>query len=267
MGTKTISTTSHNQTLKLYESIEDSTECDYQINSPKINKEKNTYFHQTSSSQESQKELNNDLIQYTFIWKEGGENVKITGSFLENWKKQEPMTKNLITNFYEITLNITPGIYQFKFIIDDKWMCSKDYKINKDKNNNDNNEIDLSNYNNKMINKKITKKGNNDYSCDIPNKSDINSKAPKLPFHYTESINLNDKQFNKYHNIKNLLENDSFKNIATIPHEKLSHIMINYDDNLNLNNDKEINGTFKRISSTQRTRHKFLTVIYFSPNF
>ena len=263
MGTKTISTTSHNQTLKLIESIEDSTECDYQITSMKKTQEINSSFLQTSSTKESKKEFNNDLIQYTFKWKDGGESVKITGSFLENWKKQESMSKNIITNCYEITLEIPPGIHQFKFIIDNKWMCSKDYKINKDKNNNDNNEIDLSNYNNDKINKKITSKRNSDYICEIPYKADVNSKAPKMPIHYKEG--LINKQLPEYNNTKNLLENNTFKTIMTIPHEKLSHIMLNYDDNYNFNNNDKSN-TYKRIASTQRTRHKFLTVIYFSPN-
>ena len=33
------------------------------------------------------------------------------------------------TKSYEITLNIPKGINQFKFIVNDKWVCSTNYKI------------------------------------------------------------------------------------------------------------------------------------------
>ena len=72
--------------------------------------------------------------------------------------------------------------------------------------------------------------------------------------------NLNDKKDNnkllfKFDQTKNLLENDTFKSITTIPHEKLSHIFTHF-----YTHDKYI-----RCSVTQRNKHKFLTLVYFSP--
>ena len=45
------------------------------------------------------------------------------------------MNKNPNTRFYEITLNITKDIHQFKFIVDKKWVCSPKYETFNEKNN------------------------------------------------------------------------------------------------------------------------------------
>ena len=55
---------------------------------------------------------------------EMGNEVKITGSFLNNWKEQMYMKKILSTGYFEIILNISKSVHQFKFIVDKKWACS-----------------------------------------------------------------------------------------------------------------------------------------------
>ena len=99
---------------------------------------------------------------------------------MDNWKIREPLKFNNETKSYEITLNIPKGINQFKFIVNDKWVCSTNYKIINDKNNNynQNNEIDTNTFSQistmngvtnsiyqemKKRKKKITK-GNKDYN-------------------------------------------------------------------------------------------------------
>jgi len=270
MDIKTASTMSNNRTFQVSESIEDSTEYESKFNSSKINPEKTVSFQQTETSQTSKKE-SNDLIRFKFEWKEGGNDIKIAGSFLENWQKQEPMKKNLATNFYEFELDIPKGIHQFKFIIENKWKCSKDYKISKDKSDNYNNEIDLTdinnininnnNYTNKIKNKK-SNKDKIDYPCDIPLKTDA-KKASNLPWNYKANINFGYKYINCNNN--NLIENDTFKSIATTSHDKLSHIVFNNDNYFGINHKNEKNKNYLRIATTQRNRHKFLTVVYFSP--
>ena len=90
-------------------------------------------------------DLNEKTIPFKFEWKEGGNEVKITGSFLNNWKEQMYMKKNLSTGFFEIILNISKSVHQFKFIVDKKWACSPNYRTIKE-NNNINNTIDLTNF-------------------------------------------------------------------------------------------------------------------------
>lgn len=86
MGSKTVSTISHHYISKISESIEDSTEYDSKFNTTKIFSEKDISFEKSEKSQKANKEIN-DLIQYKFEWKEGGTDVKITGSFFRKLEK------------------------------------------------------------------------------------------------------------------------------------------------------------------------------------
>ena len=131
--------------------------------------------------------------------------------------------------------------------------------------------------------KKKVSKENNDYNCIIPNKSSVNAEAPIIPLYFKALINLefnsnqlkqdkfkdslenklDEKSENKskkkdmlaINKISDFLENNTFKSIMIIPHEKLSHIFFNPNSG-----DKYI-----RSALTQRNKHKFLTLVYFSP--
>jgi 5'-AMP-activated protein kinase regulatory beta subunit len=219
--------------------------------------------------------ISEQKIRYKFEWKEGGDEVKIAGSFLDNWNKREEMKKNLSTGIYEIELEVPRGIHEFKFIVDKKWVCSQFYKIINDQNNNANNIIDLTNYiveNNSSIKKKKKKSGKEhiEYNCNFPNFSEVNVEAPGLPSHYIPCFNLNfqtkQENFKSFfkqslflNKSKTALENDTFKTIVTISHEKLSHICYNTENN-NDNNEKYI-----RTCTTQRNKHKFITIVYYTP--
>ena len=298
----TVSTKSKDQTYKISESMDESAECDFKINYLKKNSSNIQSHYQSETTENTKKTELNDLIPYKFEWIDGGTNVKILGNFLDNWNREESMIYNNEKNIYELILNVPKGINQFKFIINNnEWVCSKHYKIVKDNNNNENNEIYIGlnsdNYTNNTnstlscsYNQEIKKKkkkfgkGNNDYDRTIPIKSVFNSDAPNIPWYYKSYINLdyninkldddklqekiNDKLKEKSNvvlNVQNqildinkdkiLLENKTFKSILTIPHEKLSHLFYNLD-----NENKYI-----RSSMTQRSKHKFLTVVYFFP--
>ena len=68
------------------------------------------------------------------------------------------------------------------------------------------------------------------------------------------SVNINDI-YNIYGTV-----NNSYKKIVAFHHEKLGHLI------------SEISGKFlkkknySRIASTERKKHKFLTIIYYKPN-
>ena len=261
---------------KISDSQDDSSEYELKaLNTMKYNI--NRYQSQGQSETRDNTKLtmiNEQKIPYKFEWKEGGNEVKIAGSFLENWEKKLEMKKNLSSGIYEIIIEIPRGIHEFKFIVDKRWTCSQYYKIINDKNNNMNNVIDLTNYvieNNNLGIKKKKKSGKEhiEYNCNFPNFSEVNDEAPGIPSHYMTCFNLNFqtrqehiKEFFKkslfLNKSKTLLENNAFKTIITLTHEKLSHICYNSENN----NDKD---TYIRTSITQRNKHKFITLVYFSP--
>ena len=91
-------------------------------------------------------EKKDDRIPFKFEWKEGGNKVTITGSFLTNWTVYIDMVKNPETGFFEFNVNLTREVHQFKFIVDNVWKCSNNYPILNDGSGNFNNVIDLTNF-------------------------------------------------------------------------------------------------------------------------
>ena len=235
-----------------------------------------------------------ELIPFKFEWKENISNtnkeleVMITGSFLNNWEQFIKMDKNPETDIYEYLAYLPKKKHYFKYIINNKWLCSDLYPTTQDDSNNTNNYIDLTNYNinspeknyiilennelyinNEKIKKKRKKekKINDGYEIKYPNIKDLNVKAPMVMLHYKNSF-LIDNQSNQYkfgikdefkfENNNYLNENNSYKKIFIFPHEKLRHITPNINDIFN-------NKKYNRYSITERKKHKYLTLVYYKP--
>ena len=250
-----------------------------QFNSIKDINNINSYQGQSETTENTKiTDKNDQIILYPFEWKEGGNEVLIYGSFAENWNKKTVMKKDLNTGIFQAFIEVPRGRHEFKFVVDQKWVCSQYYDRVTNKNNITNNVIDLTNYippqvinSNNISNKKKRKSTKNtiDYGCNYPKKTEVNLEAPNLPQNFFPSFNLDiqskqeflQKTFIKnisFDKTKNLVENNTFKSILTISHEKLLHICHNVESNND--NDKYI-----RTSLTQRSKHKFLTLVYYTP--
>lgn len=94
-----------------------------------------------NNSEETFKDSNNIKKNYTFIWDEGGNDVKLTGSF-SDWKIQFKMTKDQNTQLFKCTLPLRNEIYQYKFIVDGEWKFSRKFPTKDDGNGNINNILD-----------------------------------------------------------------------------------------------------------------------------
>ena len=269
------------------ESIYDESEYSIQFNKLK-SQETNEQTETTESTIKF--DTNEKKYPFKFEWTEGGYEVKIAGSFLNNWKKLINMKKNLTTGFHEIILDIPKGIHQFKFIVDSKWVCSSKYKtINE--NNNLNNIIDFTNFNlyeninedkniiedkilkNKKIkaNKKKIMNNSINYSCNNEKYNDLDNVPPEIPFLYSNIFNLinqskpnylknNSQEYSNNDISKSQIQNNAYKTIKNIPHDKLSHICYNI---ATFNNDCK--NKFIVTSITKRNKHKLLTIIYYRP--
>jgi 5'-AMP-activated protein kinase regulatory beta subunit len=272
-----------NNNSKLYSSQNESY-YEYELKTKQLiqntsNKNQSTNVQSETTENIKIQEPNDNTIKFKFEWKEGGSNVEMYGSFLDNWKKKEKMEKNPNTGFFEVYLDIPKGIHQFKFIVDQKWMCSSTYSTINDKNNT-NNIIDTTNFTNNNItsedtsnsNAKKKKKKNKDidYNCIYQKASEVNSEAPGIPHHYISCFDINNQTKQEYlkssfqnklvfDRRKNIIENNIFKDIITISHDKISHICYNIG-NENSDQDK-----FIRTAITHRIKHKFLTIIYYTP--
>ena len=241
-------------------------------------------------------------VPYKFEWKGDGREVLLTGDFV-NWNEKIKMKKNKKTGYFEVVLFLERKKHDFKFIIDGNWICSNQYPTNEDDNHNVNNFISLTNYfpakellklteESKDKNTTNTEEENNDkniedqnqnliikkeeikkkqYISNFPLINELNTLAPIIMRHYRPIFNLDypstqdfikiNKKFNflTYKEKNFNTENNTYKKIMTCPHEKLMHFCTNLDDIRNIENN------FFRLCTTVRTKHKFLTLIYYKP--
>lgn len=212
------------------------------------------YFLDPISTNEKPNEKNSknetEGIEIMFVWKEGGNDVFITGSFA-GWKQYFMLDKK--DDYYYRKIVLSKEKHFFKFIVDKEWKCSNNYESISDEHGNINNFIDLTNMgfgfneldnSNKQAktpnqNKKDQQSKNalkkprnaddyNNYSEIYPDRSELNSETPLIPSSYCNKFSLENNSFqykigkNKY--IDNLFiedyyySNNSSNEICKPPH-------------------------------------------------
>ena len=235
-------------------------------------------------------QFNQDLVPFRFEWKGNCSKVLLAGTFLNNWSTYIELEKNEKTGIFEKIIPLPRAKHEFKFIIGKDWLCSDQYPTITNAYKSLNNFIDLTNYNPKITTKKETKnneeknniiidEGKNTkngkklkkiYNCKFPQKNELNTTAPCIIHHYIPKFDID------YHSRQNLIsdlweekfeikennfnnENNTSKKIMTWPHEKLLHACPN------LECLGEENENYYKICTTIRTKHKYLTLVYYRP--
>lgn len=235
-----------------------------------------------------------DLIPFKFEWKGKCSKVLLAGTFLNNWSTYIQMDKNEKTGIFEKIIPLSRAKHEFKFIIGKDWLCSDQYNTIPNAYKSLNNFIDLTNYNlpeiiikkeennNEENNKnkitieeekkeKIGKKPKKLYNCKFPQKNELNTTAPCIIHHYIPKFDIDyqsrqylltnscSKNSFKYNDNNFNTENNTSKKIMTWPHEKLLHACPNLKDL------SEENESYYKICTTIRTKHKYLTLVYYRP--
>lgn len=233
-----------------------------------------------------------------FLWKEGGTDVFITGTFC-NWKKKFRMHKNK-NNIFEEELLLEKGKYEFKFIVDDDWKCSSFYPQIKDNRGINNNCFDNINFENinkfneiiSNISEKNEKEKNNSsilrgnleelkkaYTNLYPYEDQLNQEAPKIPDVLDILMDLNDNNNQIYFGNKQYLHfpfvnlDKSSKKILPPLHSYLNHLLTYNNIKLNESN-KDKNSNFNintpkknyfEINCSIKIKNKYITIVYYSP--
>ena len=243
-----------------------------------------------------------EKVKFKFQWKEDPKyknkklEVLLVGSFLENWERYEVMEKNGENGIYEFEMYLPKKEHLFKFIINNIWECSDLYPKKPDKDNNVNNYIDLTNYKEQLaektyeedslnLSKELNKlnqssKSSNkngeiqkkEYDKKFPELDILNKKTHKLSPFYQKAFDINNlsnqEKINKYricfinndkYNLYGTV-NNAYKKLFTFHHEKIDHLISE------LSRINKIEKKYTRISTTERKKHKFLTIIYYKPN-
>ena len=228
------------------------------------------------SSEKLNNNINNDKVEYTFIWEEKCNLAKVIGSF-NNWKDQLLMTYDPKDNLYKYKIELKRDKYEYKFIIDNAWKFSSHQQTKNDGKGNINNFIDLTNYkintNNAQPTKKVKKikkkkkkikkiEKVESYGVLFPTKDELNTEAPITQELYLKSFYINEatnqdkignKLFLSDFNTESYTEEKSYRNLLFSPHVNLNHTM-NFCDN------KDI----LQVGLSYRFRNKDCTLVYYS---
>jgi len=227
---------------------------------------------------------------YTFTWEEGGNEVKLIGSF-SDWKNSYIMKKDIKDNVFKTSLSLNNEIYTYKFIVDGEWKYSQKQPIKKDDQGNINNILDLTNFflnlsstpktteenkslSKKIINKKKSSKLSNKKSSKKVKKenddfhrenNDINQfTEPRKNNIIGNPFNLNNesKQYKignqRYYGFEQsnfFSSQKSYLKISGYRHNILEHILLpkNNKENYDI-----------KIGLSQRYRGKATTIIYYN---
>ena len=225
------------------------------------NKENSVDEKSTDSSNENEEKYKN-RVPTLFEWKDEAETVFLTGSFCD-WNQRFILNKNKYTDNFDLLLYLPQGKYEFKFIVDNNWVCSNYYNKITDEKNNTNNIIDNTNYyRNKYQIQKLnsyksnSSKNSNDSNHEIKNNSsksnDIKkfceqnygnnypeysmfNKTPQfIPnyYKYIMNLNFNTNQFKicntEYIDLnddENLINNE-YKSITIMPNIFVNHLFM-----------------------------------------
>ena len=246
----------------------------------------NTNMEGGGVSKNSNNRIKENKYPFKFEYKGEGKSVLLAGDFLDNWKSIKVMIKNNETGIFERLVYLPKGKYQFKFIVDNKWVCSSQYPTIPDERGIINNFIDLTNYfppenlikeelKKKLGEKNLNKNNkeinfNNGYSTNMPGYDELNTIAPSINSLYIPTFNLDYQsrqnliclpKYLSYKERNNVNENNTYKKILLCPHDKLMHLCPNIND---LNRKKD-NNNYIKISTSVRIKHKFLTLEYYTP--
>ena len=261
-------------------------------------KESNNLKSEKENNKEKENIQNNKNIAkpsyiYTFTWEEGGNEVKLIGSF-SDWKNALIMKKDLKDNVFKTSLSLNNEIYTYKFIVDGEWKYSQKQPIKKDDQGNINNILDLTNFflnlsstqttqktieeNKSLSKKKINKKkssklSNKKSSKKVKKESDDFHKENNDTMQFTEprknnvignpfNLNNESKQFKignqRYYCFEQsnyFSSHKSYLKISGYRHNILEHILLpkNNKENYDI-----------KIGLSQRYRGKAMTIIYYN---
>ena len=201
---------------------------------------------------------NKKLYPIIFKWEECANKVYLTGSFCE-WITFYEMEKLNNNNFIFI-LFLEKGIYQFKFIVDNKWKCNSNLPTCNDKNGNINNFIN--------INENKFEEITTDFSTSTITENNYLEDDYDNEIYFHDIINLNlikhieetpeEYKCNiKYNLLKKYTNNYSYKKLLPIKNEYINHFNIKTIDKKK---------RYNIVSCSMRTEMKITTIVYYKPN-
>ncbi|KAL1495786.1 hypothetical protein AB1Y20_016648 [Prymnesium parvum] len=200
------------------------------------------------SSQPMAEQRTEALVVPTVLqWSTGGTSVYVTGSF-NNWGERIPLRRSGAD--FVVCLNLLPGTYQYKFIVDSEWRFAPDQPTVRDEMGNINNCVTVEDQ--QMYLHEDPCSGffgdnpNNAYTQVLPDEITLAKEPPLAPVHLTV-IPMNNPA----------APMPSIASWSMQPPQSVTllHMCLQRTDRANVS----------VVSTTQRFRSKFVTIVIYKP--
>merc|ERR1712154_712786 len=169
----------------------------------------------------------------------------------DNWSQKYRMHRS--HNDFSLIMEIQPGVYHYKFIVDNQWRCAPDQKHVRDANGAYSNVLDVRSHSYQQVideqrKKREKQKAQYQYTQNLPTKDHYVQDPPICPIHLLQII-LNNDHSKKQHNKINTMELPKPLRVS------LNHLYVS---------DKREEEVVT-LGMTQRYKHKFFTTVYYTP--
>ncbi|KAN0030915.1 hypothetical protein ACTA71_009562 [Dictyostelium dimigraforme] len=190
----------------------------------------------------TQPTVTEQVIPTVFTWSGGGKDVYVSGSF-NNWKEKIPLSRS--EKDFTLIYNLAPGVHQYKYIVDGKWIHSTEQPVAADIKGNLLNFIEVKNKDplNDLNTLKLSTTPPGSYSRNIPEEEVQKIPPPSLPPHLRRAL-------------LNTQPSTEDPTLLPLPH----HVMLNHLYSLPRKNKVSILGV------THRYKTKFVTTVLYKPN-
>eukprot|EP01132_Coremiostelium_polycephalum_P001136 gene1136-1442_t len=183
-----------------------------------------------------------DSVPTVFTWAGGGKEVFVSGSF-NNWKEKIPLSHS--EKDFTLIYNLPPGVHQYKFIVDGKWMHSTEQPVAADVKGNLLNfvEVKTKDFSTELSSLKLSTTPPGSYSKTIPPEEEFQKiPPPSLPPHLRRAL-------------LNTQPSTEDPTLLPLPH----HVMLNHLYSLPRKDKVTILGV------THRYKTKFVTTVLYKP--
>ncbi|KAM9999213.1 hypothetical protein ACTFIZ_002778 [Dictyostelium cf. discoideum] len=186
--------------------------------------------------------ITEQAVPTVFTWSGGGKDVYVSGSF-NNWKEKIPLSRS--EKDFTLIYNLAPGVHQYKYIVDGKWIHSTEQPVAADIKGNLLNFIEVKNKDpsNDLNTLKLSSTPPGSYSRTIPEEEVQKIPPPSLPPHLRRAL-------------LNTQPSTEDPTLLPLPH----HVMLNHLYSLPRKNKVSILGV------THRYKTKFVTTVLYKPN-
>eukprot|EP00310_Coccolithus_braarudii_P017160 CAMPEP_0183338512 /NCGR_PEP_ID=MMETSP0164_2-20130417/5776_1 /TAXON_ID=221442 /ORGANISM="Coccolithus pelagicus ssp braarudi, Strain PLY182g" /LENGTH=319 /DNA_ID=CAMNT_0025508373 /DNA_START=45 /DNA_END=1004 /DNA_ORIENTATION=- len=188
----------------------------------------------------------NSVVPTVLQWSQGGNSVYVTGSF-NAWGERIPMKRS--GQDCVVCLNLLPGTYQYKFIVDNEWRFAADQSTVRDEMGNINNLVQVEDQNLFMREEPMSgffsDNAPNPYTQALPDVITLAKEPPQAPAHLW-CLPLN---------VPTLLEpHTAALSLQTPLSVTLTHLGVH------------LGSPTLTLGVTRRFRHKFVTIIIYKPH-